>query len=205
MTSLWVDIKQQIFRLVIYPIWWLLSPPPILDTSPPQLVHSPLFLDNLLSFPHKPQNWIMKKVKCSQMLLVTKHEQTHQVAHTMNRDHKFYADLEYKSRCMDEPMGILKWWNLQHSSSKNKNFTANLNNNSFPHTFLPPLSNQIFTALFIVKFKTGQGSMSFSMLFAWWSLSLLETVKTSVSMACPKLTIKKPEQLCRRRILVLQG
>ena len=158
-------------------------PPPILDTSPPQHVHSPLFLDNLLSFPHKPQNWIMKKVKCSQMLLVTKHEQTHQVAHTMIRDHKFYADLEYKPRCMDEPMGILKWWNLQHSSSKNKNFTANLNNNSFPHTFFPPLSNQIFTPLFVVKFKTGQGSMSFSMLFAWWSLSLLSLSQSKQVLA----------------------
>ena len=37
------------------------------------------------------------------MLLLTRKEQAHQMAHMQ----KFHADLEYKEKCMDEPMNIL--------------------------------------------------------------------------------------------------
>ena len=40
---------------------------------------------------------------------------------------------------------------LQYKISKNKSYTATLNNNPFPHTFLPLLSTQIFTPVFLVK------------------------------------------------------
>ena len=85
-------------------IFCILSPCPILDTSPPQLAHSPLFLDYFLLFLHKTswEGWLTKKLKWSQMLLVTEHEQIHQVAHTMIRDNKFHADLQYKQRWMSQ-------------------------------------------------------------------------------------------------------
>ena len=75
---------------------------PNLYTSPivPRL-RSLIFVQNLLG------KMTHEKLKCSHMLLVTKHEQTKQAADTMIRDHKFHADLKYKQECMDEPMNIL--------------------------------------------------------------------------------------------------
>ena len=63
----------------------------ILDICSPLLVQPLLFLYYLPSFLHKT-SW--EKVLCSQMVLVTNlHEETHQLAHRMIRDHKLQADL----------------------------------------------------------------------------------------------------------------
>ena len=73
------------------------------------LVHPPLVLDYFSSFSNKT-SWkksLTKKIISSQMLFVTKHEQTYQVAVRMIRDHKFHIKLNNKQRCLDKPVNVL--------------------------------------------------------------------------------------------------
>ena len=61
------------------------------------------------------------------MLLVTKHEQTHQLADRIFRDHKFNTNLEYKERWMNKVNE--KFYNNDISSRrflKTKAFPANI-------------------------------------------------------------------------------
>ena len=44
----------------------------------------------------------MKKLKCRQILLVTKHEQTHQVVDRVIREHKFHTDFIGKDAWMSQ-------------------------------------------------------------------------------------------------------
>ena len=62
----------------IYPIWYSLSPPPILDASASQLVYTPIVprLRSLIFVQSLLGKMTHEKLKCSHMLLVTKHEQT---------------------------------------------------------------------------------------------------------------------------------
>ena len=52
------------------------------------------------------EKWLTKKHKCSQILLVTKHEQMYQVADAMIKEHRFLTDLEHMPRYMNSPMNI---------------------------------------------------------------------------------------------------
>ena len=153
-----------------------------LNTSPLQLVLSLLLLDYLLYFLHTAswEKWFTTKPKCNQILLVTKHKQTHQVV-AMILGTKYFIQIWNISK--DAWMN--QWTSNEIYSTRFLKIKALLLiwTTTLSHTFLTTLH---------LSLRLVTGSVFFPTIFTWWSLSLVKTVELSVRMVRRRST-------CRRR------